>query len=116
MKNKKTILLPPGIRNSLSELGDLISCARKEKQWTQEELSKRIGINRMTLGRMEKGAPEVSIGCYLTAAWLLGLPILTWQTMDKGDNDTFISNLLIKLKKNLPDRVRAPGKTIDNDF
>ena len=116
MKNKKIILLPPGIQKSLGELGDLISCARKEKQWTQEELSKRIGINRMTLGRMEKGAPEVAIGCYLTAAWLLGLPVLSWQTMEKGDSDTFISNLLIKLKKTLPDRVRAPKKTIDNDF
>ena len=31
----------------------------------------------MTVVRLEKGAPEVATGWYLTAAWLLGLPVFT---------------------------------------
>ncbi|WP_457551315.1 helix-turn-helix transcriptional regulator [Desulfobacula sp.] len=116
MNKKKTATLPLSVRESLKEIGGLIVCARKEKQWTQEELAQRIGINRMTVGRIEKGAPEVAIGWYLTSAWLLGLPILTWQAMGEGRSDTVVSDLLTKLKKVLPNRMRRSRKTIDNDF
>ncbi len=117
MKNKKpTPSLPPSVQESLKELGQLIACARKEKQWTQEELARRIGINRMTVVRMEKGAPEVATGGYLTAAWLLGLPILTWQALGEGRSDTIVGDLLTKLKKNLPETIRPRRKKIDNDF
>lgn len=117
MKNRKrTTSLPPSVRESLKEVGDLIACARKEKRWTQEELARRIGVNRMTVVRIEKGAPEVATGWYLTAAWLLGLPILTWQNMGEGKSDTVVGDLLTKLKKNLPKTVRQQRKLLDNDF
>ncbi|MBW2593033.1 MAG: helix-turn-helix transcriptional regulator [Deltaproteobacteria bacterium] len=114
--NNRTASLPPSVRESLKEVGDLIACARKEKRWTQEELARRIGVNRMTVVRIEKGAPEVATGWYLTAAWLLGLPILTWQTMGEGRSDSVVGDLLTKLKKNLPKTVRRQKKIIDNDF
>jgi len=116
-KNKKrTSSLPLSVRESLKELGELIACARKEKRWTQEEMARRIGINRMTVVRMEKGAPEVAIGWYFTATWLLGLPILTWHSMGEERGDTMVGDLLAKLKKNLPKTIRHRRKTIDNDF
>jgi DNA-binding XRE family transcriptional regulator len=117
MKNKKNIeALPVSVRESLKKLGELIVCARKEKRWTQEELAKRIGVNRMTVVRIEKGAPEVATSWYLTAAWLLNLPILTWQALGEGRSDTMVSDFLAKLKKNLPGTVRRSRKRIDNDF
>jgi DNA-binding XRE family transcriptional regulator len=117
MKNKKSIeALPVSVRESLKKLGELIVCARKEKRWTQEELAKRIGVNRMTVVRIEKGAPEVATSWYLTAAWLLNLPILTWQALGEGRSDTMVSDFLAKLKKNLPGTVRRSRKRIDNDF
>ena len=119
MNHKKTKIattLPPGVQESLKEIGTMIACARKEKQWTQEEMAKRIGVNRMTVGRIEKGAPEVAIGLYLTAAWLLGLPLLTWQTMGEGRSDTVVGDLLTKLKIALPERVRSQRKVNDDDF
>ena len=117
MKNKKrTASLPTIVTESIKEIGDLIACARKEKRWTQEELARRIGVNRMTVVRIEKGAPEVATGLYLTAAWLLGLPILTWQAMGEGRSDTVVGDLLTKLKKNLPKTVRQRSSKIDNDF
>ena len=117
MKNKKSAAaLPLGVRETLKEMGELIACARKEKRWTQAELAQRIGVNRMTVVRIEKGAPEVATGWYFTAAWLLGLPILTWQAMGEGRSDTVVGDLLTKLKKSLPSTVRRHKKTIDNDF
>jgi DNA-binding XRE family transcriptional regulator len=117
MKNKKSReALPVSVRESLKKLGELIVCARKEKRWTQEELAKRIGVNRMTVVRIEKGAPEVATSWYLTAAWLLNLPILTWQALGEGRSDTMVSDFLAKLKKNLPGTVRRSRKRIDNDF
>ncbi len=115
-KNKRTASIPPCVQESLKELGDLIACARKEKRWTQEELARRIGINRMTVVRIEKGAPEVAVSWYFTATWLLGLSILTWQSMGDGKSDTVVGDLLKKLKKNLPKTIRHQRKTIDNDF
>jgi len=116
MSKKSKALLPLGVRESLKELGELIACARKEKRWTQEELAQRIGVNRMTVVRIEKGAPEVATGWYLTAAWLLGLPILTWQAIGEGRSDTVVGDLLTKFKKSLPRTVRRRKKAIDNDF
>ena len=117
MKNKqKAAALPISVRQALKEMGELIACTRKEKKWTQEELGRRIGVNRMTVVRIEKGAPEVATGWYLTAAWLLGLPILTWQAMGGETNDTVFSDLLAKLKKSLPGTIRQRGKKINNDF
>lgn len=113
---KHNIIIPPNVKESLKEIGFLIACARKEKRWTQEELARRIGINRMTVVRIEKGSPEVASGLYLTAAWLLGLPILTWQAMGEGRSDTVVGDLLTKLKKTLPKAVRHQRKKIDNDF
>ena len=44
---------------------------------TQEDLAQRIGVNRMTLGRIERGAPEVAIGWYLLAKYAgRGLAVL----------------------------------------
>jgi len=117
MKNKENIAaLPLSVKDSLKKLGGLIACARKEKRWTQEELAKRIGVNRMTVVRIEKGAPEVATSWYFTAAWLLGLPILTWQALGEGRSDTLVSDFLTKLNKSLPGTVRQSRKKINNDF
>jgi len=115
-ESKRSLALPPGVREALKELGALIACARKEKGWTQEELARRIGVNRMTVARIEKGAPEAAAGWYLTAAWLLGLPILSWQNPENGRNDTVVGDLLRKLGQTLPRRVRTRPQKIDNDF
>ena len=117
MKNNEIkTTIPPAVRASITEIGELIACARKEKQWTQQELARRIGVSRMTVVRIEKGAPEVATGWYLTAAWLLGLSLLSWQTVGEVKSDTVVGDLLTKLKKTLPERVRMSRKRIDNDF
>jgi len=108
--------LPLGVRESIKEMGELIACARKEKRWTQEEMARRIGVSRMTVVRMEKGAPEVAAGLYLIAAWLLGLPVLSWQVMGEERGNTMTGSILTKLRSTLPERVKKSRGKIDNDF
>ncbi len=115
-KSRYTAALPSGVRKSIRELGEFIACARKEKGWTQEEMARRIGVSRMTVVRMEKGAPEVAAGLYLTAAWLLGLPVLSWQSMEGERGNTMTGSILTKLKSTLPGRVKKSRGKVDNDF
>jgi len=108
--------LPLPVRHALKELGMLIATGRKEKQFTQAELAKRIGVGRMTVARMENGAPEVAIGYYLTAAWILGLPVLSWCNFAGMRANSSVAAYLEKIREHLPERVRTKKGEIDNDF
>ncbi len=109
-------LLPLPVRHVLKELGMLIANGRKEKRFAQAELAKRIGVGRMTIVRMENGAPGVAIGYYLTAAWILGLPILSWSDFAGMRANSSVAAYLEKIREHLPERVRTKKGEIDNDF
>ena len=108
--------LPLPVRHVLKELGMLIVTGRKEKQLTQAELAKRVGVGRMTVVRMEHGAPEVAIGYYLTVAWILGLPILSWSDFAGMRANSSVAAYLEKIREHLPARVRTNKGEINNDF
>ncbi|MGD9007302.1 MAG: helix-turn-helix domain-containing protein [Desulfobacteraceae bacterium] len=108
--------MPLPVRHVLKELGMLIASGRKERRFTQAELANRVGVGRMTIVRMERGAPEVAIGYYLTAAWILGLPVLSWSDFAGSRMDSSVSAFLEKLGYHLPERVRPKKDDIDNDF
>jgi DNA-binding XRE family transcriptional regulator len=108
--------LPLPVRHAIKELGMLIVTGRKEKQFTQAELAERVGVGRMTIVRMEHGAPEVAIGYYLTAAWILGLPILSWNDFAGMRANSTVAAYLEKIREHLPARVRTKKVEIDNDF
>lgn len=42
----------------LKELGQKLKAFRLQKNITQEEMAKKIGINRVTVGEIEKGRPS----------------------------------------------------------
>ena len=108
--------LPLPVRHAIKELGMLIASARKEKRFTQAELARRVNVGRMTIVRMEKGAPEVSMGNYITAAWVLGLPVFSWNDFKGLRTDSSVAAFLEKIGRYLPERVRQPKDGIDNDF
>ena len=108
--------LPLPVRHVLKELGMLIASGRKEKRFTQTELANRVGVGRMTIVRMEKGAPEVAMGNYLTAAWILGLQVLSWSDFGGLRADSSVAAYLEKIGKHLPERIRKRKDVIDNDF
>ena len=54
-------------------LGENIKLARKRRKLTQQIISDRTGISRVTLRKIENGEPTVSIGHYLSVLGVLGL-------------------------------------------
>lgn len=106
---------PLAVTEALSELGALISAARRERGLTQRDLQERLGVSRMTVHRIEKGAPEVGIGAYLTAAWILGLPVLSFADFATARHTSVVGTFLERLQEQLPTRVRPP-EPVDDDF
>lgn len=109
-------VIPTAVRSVLKEFGSLISTARKEKRFSQADLANRVGVGRMTIVRMERGSPEIAIGYYLTAAWVLGLPVLAWSDFAKTRRDTTIADTLEMYRRQLPRRIRGPKEDLNNDF
>ncbi|MEN9481700.1 MAG: hypothetical protein RLZZ298_3095 [Pseudomonadota bacterium] len=63
--------LPFEIAASLEALGQRIAFARKERKQSQRVFSDILGVAPATLVAIERGAPNVQIGHYARALWLL---------------------------------------------
>lgn len=71
-KGRSAVVFPKN-RRLLEQLGDNIKLARKRRGYTQVLISERTGISRLTIRKIEKGDPSVSVGHYLTVLSVLGL-------------------------------------------
>jgi transcriptional regulator with XRE-family HTH domain len=65
-------ILPKNLR-ILEGIGQNIKLARLRRKMSTEQLAERAGIGRMTLYKIEKGSPVVSMGNYLQVLFILGL-------------------------------------------
>ena len=63
----------PKNRAYLEQLGENIKLARKRRHYTQQLVSDRTGYSRLTIRKIERGDPVVSIGHYLGVLSVLGL-------------------------------------------
>ena len=63
----------PKNRAYLDQLGENIKLARKRRKYTQQLVSERTGYSRLTIRKIERGDPVVSIGHYLGVLAVLGL-------------------------------------------
>ena len=70
--NLENQILPKN-RRILIRMGENIRLARLRRKLSAEQVAERAGISRLTLIRIEKGSPVVSIGNYLQALFILGL-------------------------------------------
>ena len=75
MKNKRNsdYTLPIPVRRALRKLGRDIRDARLRRRIPVAVLSERASISRMTLHKLEKGEPGVSIGIVATVLFVLGM-------------------------------------------
>jgi transcriptional regulator with XRE-family HTH domain len=93
-------------------LGLEIAQGRRERRWSTYELAERAGIDRRTLRKVEEGDPTVALGTVVELAVLVGVPLF----------DTEVSELSALVRKGrdrlslLPQRVRQPYDTFDDDF
>ncbi|MBN2899794.1 MAG: helix-turn-helix transcriptional regulator [Clostridia bacterium] len=63
-----------------------IKVARAEKDWTQDDLAKAIGVTRQTIGLIEAGKYNPTIKLCLSIAKALGktLDDLFWEVKDEN--------------------------------
>lgn len=77
MKRQNHSFTSPPAKEVALHLGALVRQGRLARQWTQVDLAERSRMGTATLKRIEKGAPSVSLGVWLSAFELLGmLPLL----------------------------------------
>lgn len=65
--------LPASAANALAKLGQDIRAARVRRGITAAELAERAFISRLTITRLEKGHPGVSLGVLAHVLWVLEL-------------------------------------------
>lgn len=65
--------LPLPVLRALRKLGQDIRDARRRRRIPVAILAERASISRMTLNRIEKGDPSVSVGNFATTLFALGL-------------------------------------------
>ena len=97
-------ILPENVTQYAKELGHRIRLARTRRKLSIVELAAKAGIDRNTLGALERGKPGVSINAYLMALWALGLE----HTLDAvAHPDTDSHGKTLELSRS-PKRVRKP--------
>ena len=99
-------------REALTVLAQQIAAARRERQWTAENLAQRVGISRVTLSKIEHGDPSVAIGTVFEVATLLGVPLFQ-ATREE------LAHLAARGRERLallPERVRETQVEVDDDF
>lgn len=64
---RKTVVILPQTLKILEQMGEQIKLARLRRDLSVDLASKRAGISRATLWKVEKGDPSVSIGIYAAA-------------------------------------------------
>ena len=66
---------PDWIIQRRREIGDLVRAGREHANLTQEQLSHRTGITRLTIQRIESGATDARLGWLLRIAKDLDTPL-----------------------------------------
>jgi transcriptional regulator with XRE-family HTH domain len=63
----------PSTQNELSAFGQRLKDARLRRRFSMETVSKRAGISRTTLYKVEQGDPSVTFGHFVQVLRVLGL-------------------------------------------
>jgi DNA-binding XRE family transcriptional regulator len=64
---------PVPVTRALRKLGHDIRDARRRRRIPVAILAERVSVSRMTLNKVEKGDPGVSLGTYATVLFALGM-------------------------------------------
>lgn len=97
---------------ALELLGQSIRLARKDRQMTEVELAKRVGISRTTLQQIEKGDPKVEIGLVFEAAVIVGVDLFVPDARTLAPQLARVADQLALL----PQSVRRPKREVKDDF
>ena len=104
MRKKFENTLPIPVRRTLRKLGAEIRDARRRRRIPTTVMAERALISRMTLNKIEKGDPGVSLGFYATVLFVLGMNERLADLADPRHDPVGLS-LQDAL---LPKRIRSP--------
>lgn len=101
-KNSRATFLPRKVQRNLEIMGEQIKLARKRRRLSLAAVAERAQCTQLTLIRVEKGIPTVSIGVYARVLYALGLDedILLIAQKDKAGEAMINTKLLKKNQKN----------------
>ncbi|KZZ37880.1 XRE family transcriptional regulator [Oleiphilus sp. HI0117] len=71
--DKRKAVVFPKNRRVLALLGENIKLACKRRKYSQSLVSERTGLSRLTIRKIERGDPTVSIGHYVAVLGVIGL-------------------------------------------
>lgn len=97
--------LPTPVKHALRKLGHDIRDARLRRRIPLAVVAERALITPPTLGKVERGAPNVSLGIYATVLFVLGFN-------ERLENLADVRQDVVGLELDegrLPQRVRRPG-------
>lgn len=72
-KNTKGTSLPRKLEQKLQVAGEQIKLARLRRNLSMAQIAERAMVSELTVSRVEKGIPTVSIGIYLRVLYALQL-------------------------------------------
>ena len=102
VKMKKTSIIPIPVKKAMAQLGADLKDARIKRSLTMALIEERAGITHVTLSKVEKGDPTVSMGIYAKVMFVLGL-IDNLYDLANPDKDELGRRFD---RENLPKRVR----------
>jgi transcriptional regulator with XRE-family HTH domain len=98
---------PLPVRRTLRDFGSHLQAWRKLRGLTQGQLAERAGVNRRTVGRVERGDGEVRTEILLRIAHALGILDRLPQALDPYETDVG----RLRADEELPKRVRPRSLT-----
>lgn len=105
--NQFSSKIPIPVARALRKLGKDIRDARLRRRIPVAILAQRASISRMTLSKVEKGDPGVSLGTYATLLFALGMAD---RLSDLADPKHDTVGLELD-EERLPERIRLPRRT-----
>lgn len=99
-------VIPIPVARALRKLGHDIRDARRRRRIPVAVLAQRASISRMTLNKVEKGNPSVSVGAYATVLFSLGMVERLADVADPR-HDAVGRELE---EEHLPERIRLPRR------
>jgi transcriptional regulator with XRE-family HTH domain len=102
MKREHILSIPA--KRALNKFGTDIKAARIRRSITMAIMSKRAKITPLTLSKVEKGDPSVSLGIYVSVIFVLGMIDKIYDLLDISEDS--VGKILDE--KRLPKRVRIP--------
>jgi DNA-binding XRE family transcriptional regulator len=102
--------LPIPVRRALLKLGKGVREARIRRRIPTSVMADRALINRMTLYKIERGDPTVSVAAYATVLFVLGLVEPLANIADVKFDEVGIS----LEEERLPKRIRSKSPILDS--